>query len=240
MACLSACIQKQLNKAGLLNENAEIQEISFSGKRVLFLGISHLATSSFYKNVKYKVDSLKRDGYFLFLEGVKLNTNDIANLSDDDIIGLKKIRKIVGFSLHNYSSNPVLERIKRQYSLTGQTKEIYGNIDSTNSLTVDFYNADLIRMFEEKRGEIVLDQCDLSTPLNQEYKCQASASTESRFFRDSIILKRRNELLASQLFRTENKKILIIFGREHFAGLVKEVENIRRNLDMKEITAIKQ
>ena len=216
----SSCIRNILKKNGILNEKVKYQKLEIPSKEVYFIGVTHLGKKEFYDDLKTTVDSFKKEGYFLFTEGVKNKSETHLPMTFEDTIHLKKVRKIIGFSLENYTQNKILENVNKKYNLISQGSTYYSDLDSSNFKNIDITNKNLVDFYEKERGEIKLDNCDSITSLIQPYNCSKLRKGERTFFKEDIILKKRNENIIKELLNTKKTKVLIIYGKAHYDGIV--------------------
>ncbi len=111
----------------------------------------------------------------------------------------------------------------KKYELIDQPS--YKVLGVTNSVWVDYSLIDLVNIYEKKYSIIELDSCDIKTGLNEEYKCAVDFATRNTFTKE-IINKERNKLVAKTLINSNDKKIVIIYGKKHFAGIQKELSQL--------------
>ena len=77
----------------------------------------------------------------------------------------------------------------------------------------------MIDFYESKHKRVILDNCDIKTPLGNIYKCETSQNSERKIFTNEIILDRRNKLNAETLVNSSDKKIIITSGKMHLKGI---------------------
>ena len=53
---------------GIYDESIHLETLENDDKEIIFFPIHHLGRDLFYKDVKKKVDSLKKEGYYFFKE----------------------------------------------------------------------------------------------------------------------------------------------------------------------------
>ena len=77
---LFGCATFKVNLAfkllGLYDDNIKLSKVTNEEKEVIFFPMHHLGTKLFYDDVKGKIDSLKKIGYFFYTEEVKGNKKD--------------------------------------------------------------------------------------------------------------------------------------------------------------------
>jgi len=215
---LTSCSHNYYDKnleSKYLSSNATIDKLNFENKEVLFLSITHLGTKTYYDNVKFKIDSLQKNGFKVFYEGQEYirYSNEI---SDNEIIFYKKFRKITGIDiLIPYTSIKPYSEYAKKYNLIDQPNYKELNVKKEQSENVDIKIKDLIQFYENNFNQIVLDNCDLSTNLKETYKCQTLDENSKKLFRDNIIQNLRNENLLNKIILDNNSKLLIIYGKNH-------------------------
>src|SRR5690606_3243669 len=95
----SIIINNGLKYMGVFEKSVDFQEITKENQKIIFIPMKHMGTKEFYFDVKTKIDSLKKEGYYFFLEapgtGQLNNRNDTLRL---DTLA-RKYRKISGKSL---------------------------------------------------------------------------------------------------------------------------------------------
>lgn len=213
------CTKKLLKTAGAIGIDPELQVISSPGRSVYFLGMTHLAEQGFYDKCHVIIDSLSRQGYFIFGEGVQMASVRGQAPTQEDTVVLKKIRKIIGFQLYDYLNNPVLEQIKAKYSLVVQPKSLYADKDSSVMQIIDCTAKELVHFYEQEKGTVELSTCDKDTQLGASYNCAKLSSAQRNFFIEKILIDARNKKIASKIKNTVHKKLLLVYGKKHYPGI---------------------
>lgn len=191
----SMITKKDIKKDILVLENEE-------GRRVVYLGMTHLGRKGYYESVTARVDSLRKEGYIVLYEGVAESENDTV---------LRKFRKVTGLHLTDLRDvdNKTLKRVAKishkyehqvDYDLGIQAEDI--NAD---------YSIDSLVYFYEEIKPIVLTECDWKTPLLEEYKCKDTVY-DSRF---TMIQKLRNDKVIEEVKKHKEKDIVILYGKGH-------------------------
>jgi hypothetical protein len=87
-------------------------------------------------------------------------------------------------------------------------------VDATDVWADIEYKA-LISLYEQKYGPITFDSIDLYTPLNAKYDRDKIPRKQW----NSVAVNARNDHLAELLKNSPDKKILILYGKGHIAGV---------------------
>lgn len=93
---LASCAQKIVDFAskenGILDETTVLRSIKYADKEIVFLDMMHLGKKEYYADVTAKIDSLQKDGYFVFHEGLYLRRSDrVINPNDTNYLKFRKI-----------------------------------------------------------------------------------------------------------------------------------------------------
>lgn len=225
---LSSCMKLIFTHMGVLDEKQKLKVASNGRKQVVYLPMHHIGKQSFYDDVKKKIDSLRKDGYVFYYEGLKLSTND-DSLAIDTLA--KKLRKIMGLDLSLLRSNGGYidtstgnfmgrkNNFVKRYNLVNQERA--GTLmDTTIDRRADVSLSDLIPALEAELGPIPLDACDYSTPMGQKYTCKKYKLKEY----SRAALEYRNKWIAEEVRRDTSLKIAIVYGAMHFKGLFRDLQ----------------
>lgn len=233
-SCASMFLEKALEKVGIFDDKAMIENLEHSRKNLLFIGMHHIGRKEFYDDVSKKVDSLQNDGFVVYYEFVKKNeTND--SITND--IYKKKLRKLTGLKNTKYYDSLTKKiggkyKYKGDFNLMNQPKYMNLGVDMKTAINADVEVVTMIDEFEIKYGEIILDECDLNTKSNStEYECDKLNSELSNKFNEEYILNFRNKYLADEINSSSHNKILVIYGKNHLEGLSKELLNINGRIN---------
>src|SRR5690554_4316790 len=173
VSCKSFFVEKTLDKLGVLDEKSKPEILYSNNKKVVLIGMHHIGKQNFYDDVKFKVDSLRNLDFHFLYEGI---TYDSDFPEEQRHTYSMKIRKIIGFSKReNFDTitNKIAGKIKvdKKHNLINQPKYLKLGIDLSVDEKADLPPNILIDKFEEKFGEIELDDCDYRTPLTEDYNC---------------------------------------------------------------------
>lgn len=208
----------QLTAKEILDDKVNLKRIEYKDKDIVFLSMHHIGTKEFYREVKNKVDSLSKVGYYFYIEMVSAD----ASKKDD----LMKLRKIVGFGIPQDGYQKALEiitgRIKYlKDKLILQPPYTAWNLNEANSKVVDAKLSDMLKEYETEHGEIVLEKCDLKVPdISQNTRCRYDKKLGKAY--KKVIVEYRNQLIANELMRDIRKKIVLVYGEGHYSG-IKEI-----------------
>lgn len=180
-------------------------------KQLVFIPMIHLNKPEFYDEVKQYVDSLRNDGYVFVYESVK-PSKDLDSVQEDLI--RRKFRRVVGFDLTSYTDKDN-ENMKR-YRVKGAVSQTMANtgLSREKDILGDIGADSLIRIYEKEKGQIVLSEYDLKTPLNKKYKGDKLPKSD----KDYLILTVRNKVLSDKIAALQDKKIAVLYGALHRNG----------------------
>jgi len=222
----SSCLSIIASKVNLKQTSPKLERISTPNKEVYFLGMAHLANSEFYENTRKIITDFQKKGFIFYIENtVAYDSNKLIS----DTLYLKKFRKISQIDLtRKYSqlSNPLMQKIIKKYELIDQPS--YQVLGVINSTWVDYSYIDLINLYEKKYFIIKLDSCDIETNLKEQYNCNFDKSVKNTFIKE-IIYKERNNLIAKTIINSNDKKIVIIYGKNHLEGVQKALTQLNNN-----------
>jgi hypothetical protein len=229
----TGCLHKMaLRSLGVYDSTISPKAISNDEKKIVFLGMHHLGRKEFYDDAIFKLDSLKRDGYFIFLEGVDLGSNSDSILLNNSLL---KFRSILGVDLSAIKKNKgyidtatglsvlpskQLNKIIKMEKFINQPSALKNISDTLIGKKVDGNVIDLIKDYENKYGTISLSEYDTKTPLGTSYdrKQGQKLSLDKKNF---LLIDARNKIIIDNIISRSNKKIAIVYGKAHYAGLLK-------------------
>lgn len=228
-SCASLFLNTALEKMGVFDEKPELQLLENNDKKVLFMGMHHLGRKEFYNDVAFKVDSLQNIGFVVYYELVK---NNSIKDSIKKVNYYKKARKITGVKTAVYYDTITKKiagkfKYKGDYKLISQPsyKKLEVNMEIAKNADVEINK--LIDEFEKKYGEIKLNECDVNNPVySKKYDCELLDKELREKFKKEFMEKYRNQNLALEISNSKHKKILIIYGKNHFDGLKNELKKI--------------
>ncbi|WP_157111653.1 hypothetical protein [Nonlabens spongiae] len=205
---LSACTRMILNSRA--THARELKVFEKDDQKVVYIGTTHLAKPSFFKEVRQQVDSLRNEGFVFIKEGVSIK----EGTSDKEVDTLRrKLRQLIGLTIGDYSNkeNKSLPKLYTSGDYIMQTDSLLG-LNSTDK-RVDLTYNEMIAAHEEKYGEIILTECDWKTDLFDKYDCRDGNAYNQSFYVVDIL---RTDLIVDYVLNTEAKKVAVIYGAGHF------------------------
>lgn len=168
----------------------------------------HLGKKVFYDDVTRKIAYYKKDGYKVYFELVKFKP--LPDSTANDLLK-RKARKLKGFS-GTYKDMANESGTFKKY--IQQPSYASMGVDSTD-VWADMDYASVIAVYEHKYGPIMLDSVDMHTPLKARY--ESNKITRKQW--NKVAVGARNEHLAGVIKHSQDKKILIIYGKGHMKGV---------------------
>ena len=185
-------------------------------KEIIYIPMIHLGQPEFYGQIKQFVTQKRSEGYKIYYEKLTYGTSD--SLLQDTL--LLKARKITGYYFKgiytdkNNATSPFRDKYEQ---FTRQTEENTG-IDIEKDFRVDLNMRQLIAQIETDHSPIVLDSCDYTTPPTAKYNCKHYKEYSRLFLRTY-----RDEYLLATLLATPHKKIILLYGVNHYDFLSPEL-----------------
>ena len=229
-SCMSKFVNLALEKVGVFDEKCEMSLLKNDKKKVYFIEAHHIGREEYYLDISKKVDSLQKDGYIVFYESVKRNSDSLIN--DTLSRKLRKLTGIANFTYYDTITNKIGGKLKYkgEYKLINQPKYPKMKVDQNTSLNIDVDQLTLISEFEKKYGKVQLSECDYETKLNSEvYNCEKLNKELSEKFKTEFVINYRNKNLANEVQNSKENKILIIYGENHLNGFKEELRKINPN-----------
>ncbi len=194
--------------------------LAFDGKEVRFIPLIHFGQKEFYKRLKEKVVAYKGQGYTVYYEQTRMRFDQLAIFQAAYDTVRRKFRKMTGGQSHtrNDYQQELGNIFKRQ-----QVQPEYDSLGVTlNDVNADVTILQMIKEYERLYGVIILDECDLTTPLMAYYCCTSLHNSLLPIIRDF-----RSRSLAVTLSNAPERKILVLYGGNHIRP-VKRM--LRRNV----------
>jgi len=200
------------------NVKKSLKILEKDDQKVIFLGMVHLVKPGFYQQAKIIIDSLRKENYTIFYEGIKYDKKfykaelDSLELEELYLIS-RKYRKMIGqFHAGDLTdrNNKSLPNYYKNKKYVTQTNELLG-IDSLD-INADSSIETLIKAQEEKNGKIILTECDYNTNFKEKYNCDKVNSYYAiNIYRDRIV--------SNIVLKTNKQKSLIIYVKGHWYGI---------------------
>lgn len=213
--CKSMMYNYALKKMGVYDDGIQLKKIIADGKEVVFFPMHHLGTVPFYNDVRYKIDSLKKQDFYFYVEGVKGSENDTI---------LRKWRKLHGeLSPGEEGFKEKLDSIlgiKFKKELIVQPEYKFFGIDTTNAKRTDVSLDDLVNYYETKYGEVKLEECDFETDVFKKSTCEDKAIMSKEIIKD-VRGDFRNTIVINELLNdNKHDRIAIIYGKGHVQKII--------------------
>lgn len=224
-SCATIFNKKIIKNLGVENEKTELKFIDNKEQEIIFIPMHHVGRKVYYDDIANKVDSLQKLNFIVFYEGVTYDKEKDSLIRRKSFL---KLRKITGFfpqgqqGYLDTTTNIIGGKIKYKgkHKLFNQPSYKQLKVDSLNSIRADVYLTQLINDFEKNYGEIILDSCDYKTDFkDKNYKCKKVKRIFRKKFKNEYMKDYRNKYLAEQIFKSEENKILVIYGDAHYTGL---------------------
>lgn len=213
-----------LNSCGLVKglkllKSKEINPVYYNTatRNIILVPNTHFGQPEFYADLTDSIHHWKNQGYRIYYEMV---TTDITDPKYE--LNERKWRKITG---GNMEGTPE----EYEAALQGVYKKGIGQPEyETLGITEDDLNADIdfndfMDKFEELYGEIVLDSCDLFTPLDSAYTCKGIKGARSTI--NYLMIDYRNENVVKTIEENKDPKIVVVYGMYHIKGILKLLKN---------------
>lgn len=212
--------QGMLTKMGInsANKSFAISYYEKEGREVATIPMLHVNKLEFFETTKWKIDSLRNDGYIVFYESIDSNLTDSLQL---DIL-MRKFRQVTGFALMDYmdSENETFKSLQKA-KYVSQAEVDYG-VNYKTDYHADLYLEQMIEVFEKRFGEIKLTDCDTTTPLGKKYKCSKVDDSKEYFILNEI----RDRHVLDEIEKSPAKKIAVVFGRIHIMDLHSKIQKL--------------
>ncbi|WP_147375838.1 hypothetical protein [Marinifilum flexuosum] len=195
----------------LTNTKVESADFSSNKKSVHFIDMIHLGQQEFYDNVAQEVKRYKEDGYVLFYEWIDYETADTLTL--------RKTKKIVGMIPSKKGYSLMIERIEVEGVVFQENEQFMNQVNSLD-FNVDITPQELIQEYENRHGEILLNNEDLQVPLYGDFNFSNDKSVMD------IILNHRNKVIAEHIQNSKYDKIIVMYGADHQKGVLEELQKI--------------
>ncbi|WP_309612739.1 hypothetical protein [Flavobacterium sp.] len=220
LSCTSFKVNLAFKLVGVYDDNIQLSKVTNEEKEVIFFPMHHLGTAPFYNDVKTKIDSLKKIGYFFYTEEVKGNKKDS--------ITVRKSIKLtsIPFSRNNAGYKHFFDsiyngKVKFKKEILDQPSPSKFGLDESNSKTADVTLKEMIDYYENKYGEIKLEPCDFEKSFYEKPNCKYKPAGKK--VRDDVYINFRNKNLIKMLLSDNHKKVAIIYGADHFKGIREEL-----------------
>ena len=205
----------------LYRNNPKIKTLQTERKTIKFIPIVHFGQKKFYENLKDIVLESKKEGYVVYYEQISNRFDKLGLTKEDYNILAKKYIKLKNGALNTRENYKELNTVFKNKQVQ-PTYDLLG-ITSTD-VNADITMVQYVGEYERIYGKIVLDSCDLNTPIGSTYTCKGLTNSTK-----PITIDFRNENLVKMISNAPNEKILVLYGAAHI-GPVKKM--LKKKLGM--------
>lgn len=215
--CTAAFLKIGLKQIGSYDPKVSYSTYTRDSEKVILIPNVHLAVEEQFENLEYRLDSLFNLGYTLYYEGSSGHVNDT--------ITRLKVNKLAGFDLGDGDYKKILDKVIGNskgdtQKLMMQPKFQLLGADEKNSKNVDMNFKEVVSAYENKYGEIQLNECDFLKFKNPKAKCKPSPKLPSKQT-DEFVVDERNKYIISEILKENKNKILMVYGKNHYPGMHK-------------------
>lgn len=213
--CKSLLIKKGLKLIGSYDPKVSYSTYTRDSEKVILIPNVHLAIEEQFENLEYRLDSLFNLGYTLYYEG--------SQGKAQDTLTRLKVNKLAGFNLGDMDYKKVLDKVIRNskgdtQKLMMQPKFQLLGANEKNSKNVDMNLNEVVSAYENKYGEIQLNECDFLKFKNPKVKCKPSPKLPSKQTKEFVV-DERNKYIISEILKENKNKIVMVYGRGHYPGM---------------------
>lgn len=218
--CTSYKVNLAFKLLGVYDDSSKLSHLMNDEKEMVFIHMHHIGTAPFYDDVKNKIDSLKKEGYFFYTEEVKGDKKDTINIRKSiKLTGTPYSRNNIGYK--SFFDSIYKGKVKFKKEFINQPSNLAFNLDISNSKIVDVSMKEMISYYESKYGEIILEPCDFEKSFYEKPNCSSKPITKE--IREDVFLNFRNKNLIRTFLNDNHKKIAIIYGAGHYKGVKDEL-----------------
>lgn len=220
VSCSSAAFNIAFEEIGMFDEKIKLEKISNSEKEVVFFPMTHLSTKAFYTDVQNKIDSLKSKGYFFLYEKVERDKRNLLQMKKSLKMGLPIGQKYSQIIEKNFIKKYNIQ-LKKEVIDQPMPKEM--GFNNTNSINADITLENFIQLYEQEHGEVKLNKCEQeASSLDEMRKCKKNyLKIKNKQMR--LIIDKRNQIVISEVVKNLHSKIAIIYGKNHWNGIKKNL-----------------
>lgn len=193
----------------LNDDNLTVSIYSDGDKTVHFILMHHIGTVPYYNTVQQEIIRLKELDHVLFYEYI--------DFSESDQKTMQQSRKMFGF----IPDEAGYANMADMSNLTVQNQTMFLNLVNDLDFNIDYTPEEILALYEEEFGSIILDDNDLNTPIDMPITNTLSIENV-----DYIMVDMRDELIIQSIIDSPHDKIILQYGLSHeagvFDGLVKQ------------------
>lgn len=241
-SCKSYLMNNFFEREGIYDETSKIEKL-VGENEIIIIPMHHIGTENFYKNVRKKVDSLTNLKYKIFYEmiltnNMKSNDSSIQEIMDTTmILKFRKAFGLIGLSAKgttNYIEFFKEKGIKIKKNLVPQSNLTDLGLKNKLSENVDATMDELIRAYENKYGNIILEEYDLKTKLFDNYDRNKCKNKIDKQMFNEFITHYRNGVIINKINQNKNAKIAIVYGKNHFVGIKDSLQKLGYKISLQQ------
>lgn len=226
-SCGSKIPNRTLVKNNVFVQTVTTLPLTYKKKEIIFIGMHHIGNQIFYNNVNKLTDSLQKQGYIIYYEGIL--AKDMRNKVVNNI-NARKLKKITNSTMSPFG---IIDTTRSQLikiasittnGLVNQPHPLLLIKDTANSKIVDITLDDLIKTYEIRFGTIAIDFRDNALPLENPYPQKFYYPKKNILY---VLNTYRNQYLAKQIAASSNNKLAIVYGALHYNNLQQALLQIK-------------
>ncbi len=194
-----------------INKQVKILENKKNNRTIAFFPMVHLGEKHYYESAKVIIDSLRKENFVIFYEGIGIESP--LDSSYNDTLN-RKLRKLLGFHLsdsYKDSTNESLPNVLVNNQYIMQDYKMMG-VNLKEDFRIDLRKDEIIKRYEKDKKSIKLLPCDFTTPLKAKYKCKDPIDYSCFYAVHTL----RNNHIIKETLESEKKKIILIYGKAHW------------------------
>lgn len=195
-------------------EDVSVVQLTNKEKIVEFIPMHHIGKPGFYDGVKDVIAHYKSEGFIVYYEGAGMNTEFDSATTDRYE---RKFRRMIGVYLDTTGYAHYFHEHGLFKKLVDQPRYYKLGISSSDK-NVDVKKFKLVDEYEKRFGVIELRQIDTTLRFSEIYPPALKLPKENVM---SVIIDYRNENLANYIQKSDDKKIVVVYGEEHVNGTYK-------------------
>lgn len=237
--------------------------LSYGNRKIVFQGMMHIGSESFYKSVAYDVEQAIADGYHVYYEGVKPSPGEGDRFMAEFIGGgkavndnYKTIANICGLRFQkdyfrvmeqHAKANPlqVVEAdvssldLKKEYERLVGTDPAFAAAEGPQAMkakSASNNDGDFMAALLSVLHDSTAQQKELVGIIGRGIINMAVAESKSGGERDKLILNYRNRYLVDMVSGDGHDKMYILYGAAHIPGVVKLLHQKEPKLKVVSVT----
>ncbi len=180
-----------------------------TGREIIMIGMIHIEKPEFFEEIKEYLDSVKREGYVVFYEGVRDGEEGADPCRIDTV--LRKFRRVAGLDVDYFYTKQLSYG---KYVM--QSLERLG-LSTDRDINVDMTIDEMVTAYEKEYEEISLTDYDWQTDLSEKYKWRKSG--KQRYNEYAMIHTLRDRHIIENVDKSPYDKIVLLYGASHWFNL---------------------